>query len=91
MIDRGKKHTKDRSAHYDQEKVVEVKSGVRSKISFFEQKNATTLSAACPEKELEVWEDEAGRYQILGKATYLLNELVERIDTQVRGTFSNNA
>ena len=37
VIERGKKHTEDRSAHYEHVKVIEVKSGVRSKISSFEQ------------------------------------------------------
>ena len=48
VIDRGKKHTEDRSAQYEQEKVVEVNSGVRSKMRFFEQQECNNTQCGVP-------------------------------------------
>ena len=79
---RRKMHAEDRCAHYARGKIAEVDCDVRSKRRVFGNREWDKPSQACPKWELEVWEDEAGEYQILGIASHVLDEAEERIDIE---------
>ena len=47
-------HAEDRSSHYEKEKVIEVKSGVRSRISFLKIASGTSPVWRFLKKEMDV-------------------------------------